>query len=146
MKKLFLTLLSVLTLQVAHADDDKAITVAQLPAQAQTFIKQNFAQEKVAFVKMEKELFDTSYDVTFVNGDGVEFNKSGEWTDLKCKRGGVPDKVVPAQIKKFINENHAGTKILVLERDRDSYEVKLSNLWEIKFDKKFNIVDMDMDD
>ena len=33
-----------------------------------------------------------------------------------------------------------------LERDRYTYEVKLSNFWEIKFDKQFNVIDMDMDD
>ena len=29
---------------------------------------------------------------------------------------------------------------------RTLYEVKLSNRWEIKFDTKFNVVDMDLDD
>ena len=146
MKKLLVALLSVFTMQAAHADNDKPVTVAQLPAKAQTFLKQNFPNEKVAFAKQEKEFLDTSYDVTFVNGDGVEFDKSGEWTDLKCKRNGVPAKAVPAQITKFVNENHAGAKILSLERDRFSYEVKLSNFWEIKFDKQFNVIDMDLDD
>ncbi len=36
--------------------------------------------------------------------------------------------------------------IVSLERDHDSYEVKLSNAWEIKFDKQFNVTDMSMDD
>ena len=129
MKKLLVALLSVFTMQVAHADNDKPVTVAQLPTKAQTFLKQNFPNEKVAFAKMEKE-----------------FLENGEWTDLKCKRGGVPAKAVPAQIAKFVSENHDGAKILKLERDRFSYEVKLSNFWEIKFDKQFNVIDMDMDD
>ena len=94
----------------------------------------------------EKEIFDTSYDVTFINGDAVEFDKNGEWTDLKCKHNGVPAKAIPAQIAKFVKENYAEAKILTLERDRYSYEVKLSNFWEIKFDKQFNVIDMDMDD
>lgn len=146
MKKLLFILLSVFTLQVAQADNDKPVTVAQLPAKAQTFLKQNFPNEKVAFAKMEKEIFDTSYDVTFINGDAVEFDKNGEWTDLKCKHNGVPAKAIPAQIAKFVKENYAEAKILTLERDRYSYEVKLSNFWEIKFDKQFNVIDMDMDD
>ena len=146
MKKLLFLLLSVFTLQTAWADNDKVITVNQLPAKAQTFIQQNFPSEKVAFANMEKELFDTSYDVMFVNGNSVEFDKNGEWTDLKCKHSAVPSKAVPAQITKFVTDNHAGAKILQLERDKYSYEVKLSNLWEIKFDTKFNVIDMDMDD
>ena len=53
MKKLLFLLLSVFTLQVAQADNDKPITFDKLPAKAQTFIKQNFPTEKVAFTKME---------------------------------------------------------------------------------------------
>mgnify|MGYP000087314156 FL=1 len=89
---------------------------------------------------------DTSYDVVFVNGNGVEFDKNGEWTELDCKRSSVPTKAVPAQITKFVKESHPNAAILKLERDRYTYEVKLSNFWEIKFDKQFNVIDMDMDD
>lgn len=146
MKKLLFLLLSVFTLQVAQADNDKPITFDKLPAKAQTFIKQNFPTEKVAFTKMEKGFLDTSYDVVFVNGNGVEFDKNGEWTELDCKRSSVPTKAVPAQITKFVKEGHPNATILKLERDRYTYEVKLSNFWEIKFDKQFNVIDMDMDD
>ena len=94
MKKLLFLLLSVFTLQVAQADNDK----------------------------------------------------HGEWTELDCKRSSVPTKAVPAQITKFVKESHPNATILKLERDRYTYEVKLSNFWEIKFDKQFNVIDMDMDD
>ena len=95
MKKLLFLLLSVFTLQVAQADNDKPITFDKLPAKAQTFIKQNFPTEKVAFTKMEKGFLDTSYDVVFVNGNGVEFDKNGEWTELDCKRSSVPTNPLP---------------------------------------------------
>ena len=42
MKKLLFLLLSVFTLQVAQADNDKPITFDKLPAKAQTIIKQEF--------------------------------------------------------------------------------------------------------
>lgn len=146
MKKLLFLLLSVFTLQVANADNDIPITFEKLPANSQSFIKQNFPTSKVAFAKMEKEWFDTSYDVVFINGDELEFDKNGEWKELKCKRTGVPEKAIPAKILKFVKENYPDTSILKLERDRYTYEVKLSNFWEIKFDKQFNVIDMDMDD
>ena len=95
MKKLVLLLVSVFTLQFASADNDKPITVEQLPAVAQQFVKKHFASEKVAFAKEDSELFDTSYEVMFANGDKVEFNKKGEWTDIKCKHSQVPAAVVP---------------------------------------------------
>ena len=58
MKKLFLLLVSVFTMQVAMADNDKPVTFEQLPQAAQQFIRQNFADREIAFSKMEKEWFD----------------------------------------------------------------------------------------
>ncbi len=146
MKKLFLLLVSVFTLQFASADNDKPITFEQLPAAAQQFVKTYFASEKVAFVKEDSELFDTSYEVMFASGSKVEFNKKGEWTDIKCKNSQVPAAVVPQAIRKFVTDRYPDAKIITLEKDRYSYEVKLSNRWEIKFDTKFNVIDMDSDD
>ena len=49
MKKLVFLLVCLFTLQtVARADDDKPIQVTQMPQQAQQFIKQHFADSKVA--------------------------------------------------------------------------------------------------
>lgn len=146
MKKLLFILLTAFTLQAAQADNDKAITFNQLPNKAQTFIKKHFANHKVAFVKMDKKILNSDYDVILANGNKLEFDKNGEWTDLDCRRGGVPAKTVPSAIKKFVKTKHPNATIVSLERDHDSYEVKLSNAWEIKFDKQFNVTDMSMDD
>ena len=145
MKKLFLLLVSVFTMQVAMADNDKPVTFEQLPQAAQQFIRQNFADREIAFSKMEKEWFDTSYDVLFTNGDKLEFDKKGQWKELYCKFTAVPEKAVPAPIVKFVNDKYPGVKILVIEKDRYEYEVRLSNFWEITFDLQFNVIDMDQD-
>ncbi len=145
MKKLFLLLVSVFTMQVAMADNDKPVTFEQLPQVAQQFIRQNFADREIAFSKMEKEWFDTSYDVLFTNGDKLEFDKKGQWKEMYCKFTAVPEKAVPAPIVKFVNDKYPGVKILVIEKDRYEYEVRLSNFWEITFDLQFNVIDMDQD-
>ena len=145
MKKLFLLLVSVFTMQVAMADNDKPVTFEQLPQVAQQFIRQNFADREIAFSKMEKEWFDTSYDVLFTNGDKLEFDKNGQWKEMYCKFTAVPEKAVPAPIVKFVNDKYPGVKILVIEKDRYEYEVRLSNFWEITFDLQFNVIDMDQD-
>ena len=140
MKKLIFLFVCVFSIQVALADNDKPINFTQLPQAAQKFVKQHFPKAKIAFVKMETELFDKSYDVVFNNGDQLEFDKKGEWTEVNCKSTVVPAKVIPAPIKKYVE-----TKVLSIERDRYDYEVKLSNFWEIKFDMNFNVIDMDND-
>ena len=72
------------TLQtVARADDDKPIQVTQMPQPAQQFIKQHFADSKVALAKMESDFFYKSYEVIFTNGDKVEFDNKVNWEEVK---------------------------------------------------------------
>ena len=145
MKKWMFLLVSLFTMQMAMADNDKPIAFEQLPATAQTFIKQHFFDAKVAFVKMEKEFLDSSYDVVFINGDKVEFDKKGNWKEVSCRRMTVPQAVVPAKIQEFVKSNYPEAKVLKIEKDRYEYEVKLSNFWELTFDTSFNLIDMDND-
>ena len=127
----------------AFADDDKPIQFSQLPATAQQFIKEYFGDKKIALAKMESDFFGKNYDVIFANGDKVECDRSGEWTEVKCKYTQVPDKLVPEQVKKFVTENYPESKVVKFERDRNDYEVKLSNGWELTFDKQYQLIDMD---
>lgn len=144
MKKLVFLLVCLFTLQnVALADNDKPIQVNQMPQSAQLFIKKYFADSKVALAKMESDFLYKSYEVIFTNGNKVEFDKKGEWTEVDCKYGSVPGAVVPAAIQKYVASNYQDAKILKIERDNKDYEVKLSNRTELKFDLKFNLIDID---
>lgn len=145
MKKLAFFLMCLFTMQVTMADTDKPIVFEQLPQAAQTFVKKYFAGQNVAFSKVEREIFDTTYDVMFVNGDKIEFDKQGNWKEMNCKRSSVPVAAVPAQIVNYVKTNYPEATIVRIEKDRYEYEVKLSNFWELKFDLKFNLIDMDHD-
>lgn len=74
----------------AFAGNDRIITVAELPAASQQFIKAHFAGVEVSYAKVDEEMFDKDYKVVFVNGSKVEFAKNGQWTDVDCKYGEVP--------------------------------------------------------
>lgn len=144
MKKLVFLLVCLFTLQtMAYADDDKPIQVTQMPQSAQQFIKQHFADSKVALAKMESDFLYKSYEVIFTNGNKVEFDKKGDWTEVDCKYGHVPAAVVPTAIQKYVTTNYPDAKILKIERDKKDYEAKLSNRIELKFDLKFNLIDID---
>lgn len=144
MKKLVLLLVCMFSMStVMMADNDKPIQIGQLPTTAQTFITTHFKNAKVALAKQETELFDKSYDVIFTNGEKVEFNKSGEWTEVSCKINGVPDAIVPQAIKDYVKANYPDARILKIERDCHEYEVKLSNRWEITFDNQMRVIDID---
>lgn len=143
--KNLIVLLACLFIQqaTALADNDKPTTVRQLPVAAQNFIKAHFAGVSIAIAKIENDFLDKSYDVIFANGNKVEFDKKGQWTDIDCKYTEVPAKAVPAAIKNYVDKNHKGVKILKIEIENRNYDVKLSNGWELRFNKKFNIVDID---
>lgn len=145
MKKLLLLLVSVFTLQTAMADNDKPIAFTQLPQAAQTFVKKYFPQEEVALSTKDTGFLDVSYDVAFLSGNKVEFDKNGNWKEVRHTTA-VPQGIVPTPISTYITKNFPGAKVIKIEKDRYEYEVKLSNRWELKFDTKFNLIDIDNDD
>ena len=137
-------LVCVLGVQMtALADNDKPIQIGQLPTKAQTFITTYFKNHKVALAKMESGLFYKSYDVIFTNGEKLEFDKSGDWTEIQCKMSEVPVQAVPAEIRSYVSSTYPDTKIIQIERDGKEYDVKLSNRWEITFNNKFQVIDID---
>lgn len=125
------------------ADNDKPVQVNQLPAKAQTFISTYFKDVKVALATQETEFLSKSYDVVFNNGDKVEFDKAGEWTEVRCRHTGVPAELIPAPIAEYVKSTYPDALILQIERDSRGYEIKLSNRWEITFNKQMQVVDID---
>lgn len=144
MKKLVMLLVCMFTMHtMVMAGNDKPIQMNQLPAKAQTFINTYFKNNKVALAKQESELFDKSYDVVFTNGEKLEFDKAGEWTEVQCRQSEVPAQIIPEAIRNYVKTNYPAAKILQIERDKKEYEIKLSNRWEIKFDSKMRVIDID---
>ena len=144
MKKLAILLVCVFAVStVAMADNDKPIQIGQLPTAAQTFITTHFKGNKVALAKQETELFDKSYDVIFTNGEKIEFDRSGEWTEVSCKINGVPAAIIPQAIKTYVESNYPDAKVMKIERNRHEIEVQLSNRWEITFDNQMRVIDID---
>ena len=124
MKKLVMMLVCMFAVHtMVMADNDKPIEVSQLPAKAQTFIK--------------------TYDVVFTNGEKVEFDKSGEWKEVRCRQSEVPAQIVPEAIRNYVKTNYPDARILQIEYDDNEYEIKLSNRWEITFDSKMRVIDID---
>lgn len=144
MKKLVLAVVAIFAMStLVMADNDKPIQVNQLPAKAQTFLNTYFKDVKVALATQETELFSKSYDVVFNTGDKVEFDKSGEWTEVRCRHTGVPAELIPAQIAQYVQTTYPDAQILQIERDSRGYEIKLSNRWEITFNKQMQVIDID---
>ena len=126
------------------ASNDKPIKINEMPELSQKFIQNYFSTYSVALAKMETDFLSKSYDVIFTNGDKVEFDKQGRWTNIDCEHSMVPTAVVPQTIKDYVQQQYPKAKILKIElTDRKGYDVELSNDVEIEFDKKFNVIDID---
>ena len=126
------------------ASNDKQIDFNRLPAQSKQFVKKFFPKQSIALIKMESEVFDKSYEVIFTNGDKAEFDKKGNWTEVDCKYAQVPVDVVPSQIRNYVGKNYPNSKITKIEKEaRGQYEIELSNGMELKFNSKFNLIDID---
>lgn len=144
MKTLMMMLVCLFGLQgLVKASDDKPIEVANLPEKALTFMKQNFPEAKVSYAKMEDDLWNKTYEVVFVNGQKLEFDKNGEWTEVDCKFAVVPATIIPQQIKSYLLKKFPEQKVVKIERDKKQYEVTLDNKLEVTFDKKFNVIELD---
>ena len=139
MKRILLIFLCLAGLQTAvAAGGDRAIHINQLPQPARELIKAHFANAKVSYAKIDKEIFDTSYEVVFTNGTKIEFDRKGNWTDVKSKRG-IPKGVIPVRIREYLEKHHSGYLVTELELDRKGYEVKLHSGIEMKFDRQFRM-------
>lgn len=143
MKSLINTLLLTLSLLVffpmsAHADG-RVIPFNGLPTEAQSFIKTHFANVKV--LQVTKEF--TEYEVILANGSRLEFDRSGNWKEVNCRGGAVPESVIPSRIQTYIKANYASDNIRTIERNKRGYEVKLSSGFELKFDKNCNFKRID---
>lgn len=145
MKKILVFIAAVFTFGVfsANADNDRVINKDKLPAVSQQFINTYFGNNKISFVKEERDFLDKSYEVVFTDGTKLEFSRNGEWKDVDCRYSEVPSAVVPEAIRNYVANNYAGEKILQIDHERNEYEVRLSNRLELTFDKNFNIIDID---
>ena len=146
MKKIFAALvLGFSIISIACADNERITrNLNDIPAQAREVVNKEFANTKVSYIKIDKDLFKfTTYEVQFVNGMEITFDKEGNWIEVDGKRQEVPAVFVPAQIKKQVNDMFPGEKVIKIEKEPRYYEVELGNDIDIKFDKNFKIKKVD---
>ena len=73
----------------------------------------------------------------------IDFDARGEWTDVERPGGVVPDGLIPQPILKFVAANYPGRHVRGVERDGRNHEVSLDNGLELKFNRRFRLVETD---
>lgn len=144
MKKTILSLFAAaMMFPVVACADNRPIEVSQLPTPAKDFLDLHFKDAKVAFATLDRELADTTYEVHFADGSSVDFDRKGNWKDVECKNGSVPAAIVPEAIGNYVSTNHSERTIRSISRDRRDWEVELNNGFDLKFDTKFRMIEID---
>lgn len=123
--------------------DDRPVTFEQLPKAAQTFINTNFPKDKVSFATVDDDIIAPDYEVALVSGVMMQFRHDGSLESIKSRTGNIPAGIVPQKIIDGVKGYYPDTMVIEYDIDRLTYEVKLSNRMEIKFDKNFNIIEID---
>ena len=143
MKRLINTLLLALSLLVfiplSARADGRVIPFDGLPAEAQTFIKTHFANVKV--LQVSKEFAE--YEVILADKSRLEFDRSGNWKEVNCRDGAVPESVIPSRIQAYVKGNYSSDNVRTIERNIRCYEVKLASGFELEFDKNCNFKRID---
>ena len=143
MKRMFITIAIVLASVTFAKADDRPVTFEQLPKAAQTFINTNFPKDKVSFATVDDDIIAPDYEVALVSGVMMQFRHDGSLESIKSRTGNIPAGIIPQQIINGVKGYYPDAVILEYDIDRLSYEVKLSNRMEIKFDRNFNIIEID---
>ncbi len=140
---LILILTTILTITGIISCKDSIITADRLPDAARSFINEYFAENTISYIKKDRGLANISYEVVLQDGTEIEFDKSGNWDSIDCKRNAVPAGLVPDAISEYVQVNFPGQLIAKIDREAFGYEIELSSDLELKFDKNGKMLEID---
>ena len=138
-KKLVTLMAVAILIPTALSAEGRRIPFDSLPGEAVKFVKEYFPTLKVLQVKAEYD----EYDVKLTDSVNLEFDRKGNWKEIKCRRSAVPDAVVPVLILSYIKGNYPGIPIMQIERSKWGYELQLAGDLELEFDRNCNFVRID---
>ncbi|MBD1431394.1 PepSY-like domain-containing protein [Sphingobacterium sp. DN00404] len=140
-----ITAMILLLFIVSNASaQDKVISFAKLPTKAQTFVKKHFSENDVTTVIIDTEyLIKKEYEVRLKNGSKIEFNSDGEWEKIEMKGVALPIQVIPLAISQYIHKSFPNTFVKEVKKQKNGYEVEISNGLDLEFSKKGEFIRVD---
>ena len=107
--------------------------LAELPAAAQQFVRDHFADGRVTHVKTEGRLADRDYEVVLADGTRIQFDRNGRWEEINTRYGRIPASVLPETVRSYLREHYPEVPMTDVEHDRKGYEIALGNGLELEF-------------
>lgn len=143
MKRFLFIAMAILAFACTSSGGDKPITFDKLPEQAQKFINANFSGNKTLLITKDDDFVAPDYDVTFAGGLSLEFDSKGNLKKIESKESGIDGKLIPEKIRTYVKENFPGNKYVEYSIGRKGYEVELSNRIELKFNRQFELMEIE---
>lgn len=136
MKRLIMSLALIAGVTLgAVARDEYAKDSSVLPENAQQTISNNFRSE-VSSVKIDRNFGVISeYEVKLSDGTEISFDCYGDWESIEANKSKyVPASIIMKPITDYVAKSYnSDTRIIGIERDRNGYEVDLSNGLDLHF-------------
>lgn len=143
MKKIMIIAAFALAFTLVACAGDRPVTFQQLPAAAQAFITTNYPDDKVSYATVDDDVYRPDYKVVLVSGAMIQFHNDGSLEKIASRNADIPAGLIPVQITEYVKTHFPDASIIEYEVGRRTYEVKLSNRLELKFNRKFNIMEVD---
>jgi len=134
MKKIVLTLIALMLTSLASAQITQ-ISSTRLPAQARTTIRSAWNNAPIVDSWRNKEGRRVEYKASVEDGSIIKFNAGGQWIEVKSY-GGVPSRLLPAALVKYVEHYYEGRLIVWAIRKGRNYNIELSDGSKLEFDQK----------
>ena len=110
MKRIFTFLVCLSAFFVIASADDRPVTFEQLPAEAKSFINDNYKGVKIIYSTKDDDFFRPDYNVMLTNGILLEFNYSGSLKKIEAKKGSISKSLIPEGIKDVVEQHYPGAE------------------------------------
>ena len=141
-KNLFVALLA-LTCSFTACANEQVITYDQVPEPAKAIVAAHFDEAQIAYVLLDKGLFDDEYDIRFNDGRSLEFNKAGELTKVDCQQTEVPSALIPELVRQYVKANFPNAFITEWGKDDRRWKAELNSGLDLEFNSKYEFVRID---
>lgn len=109
------------------------VNFSDLPKASQTFLNRYFPGVEIRKAEKERGVRAVEYEVDLASGAEVDFRSNGDWKEVKAAHGdSVPAGIVPAAIADYVAENFKDECVVEISRERNGYEIELSNGKELR--------------
>jgi hypothetical protein len=119
------------------------ITVGELPAAAQSFIKANFPNQATSYIIKDTDIHETEYELRFTGGAEVEFDEKGNWKEIDANKSTMPATVLPKAIADYNAKNYKGLQVEKIEKKHYGYKLGFTNDVELEFDNSGKFLRID---